>query len=511
MGGALRLTHDRAKCVAYFADGDIIFAASNLKAHRFRDCLERWKLVSTDQLATFSHDLTDLELAAELVSSKILDESVIVKALTKQAEEMLKPALLWTEGEWLFDPRARLSDGGSVRLDAGSLIFDAARRFSPEFAASRLLTRDEILAPADVDWQTADLRPTEAFILTRIEGPCPVHELVATSGLPEAETLHAVYALLLGGFLTRAHWPAIFNEKSVHASRTKSASDAKVVRVVSPLKSGSKAAGAKDEPAISDKDMRRMELESYFARLGEASTHYEVLETSERADVSEIKRAYHSLARRFHPDRFHHEGDPELAARVEAAFARIARAYETLADPSRRSGYDTKLELTRKSGNGQPARQASPTGGPQTAPPSPGMAGNGASDSRPNGSKAEESFAQGMGALKNKNEQGASVHFAEAARLFPQKAQYRAYYGRALAANQQTRRQAEAELQAAIALDGQNPLFRVMLAELYASVNLHKKALGELQHALLLDPKNQEAMTLMSKLDGRTGQPGSRT
>ena len=47
---------------------------------------------------------------------------------------------------------------------------------------------------------------------------------------------------------------------------------------------------------------------------------------------------------------------------------------------------------------------------------------------------------------------------------------YRAYYGRALAANQQTQRLAEAELQAAVKLDPANASYRVMLAELYRTL-----------------------------------------
>jgi len=57
------------------------------------------------------------------------------------------------------------------------------------------------------------------------------------------------------------------------------------------------------------------------------------------ATADEIKEAYHSLARQYHPDRFSSKR-ADLRSRIESAFARIAQAYEVLGDPLRRSDYD---------------------------------------------------------------------------------------------------------------------------------------------------------------------------
>src|SRR5256884_5184129 len=61
---------------------------------------------------------------------------------------------------------------------------------------------------------------------------------------------------------------------------------------------------------------------------------YIVLGVERGAAVSEIKRAYKRLARRFHPDI--NPGDRMAAAQ----FRQIAEAYETLSDPERRRRYD---------------------------------------------------------------------------------------------------------------------------------------------------------------------------
>jgi molecular chaperone DnaJ len=60
--------------------------------------------------------------------------------------------------------------------------------------------------------------------------------------------------------------------------------------------------------------------------------YYQVLGVAPDAGADEIKRAYRQLARRYHPDI---SGDDR-----GAAFLELSRAYEVLADPSRRQSYD---------------------------------------------------------------------------------------------------------------------------------------------------------------------------
>ena len=68
------------------------------------------------------------------------------------------------------------------------------------------------------------------------------------------------------------------------------------------------------------------------------------------------------------------------------------------------------------------------------------------------------------------------------------------------AEKENTRRAAEAELQAAVKLDPKNGEYRVMLAELYRDLGLKLRARGEAERALAADPNNRQARDLLRAL-----------
>ena len=63
---------------------------------------------------------------------------------------------------------------------------------------------------------------------------------------------------------------------------------------------------------------------------------YNTLGVAPTATAEEIRKAYRSLAMRYHPDRSTHAG-------AEARFNAIKTAYELLSDPKQRAAYDQGL------------------------------------------------------------------------------------------------------------------------------------------------------------------------
>lgn len=81
---------------------------------------------------------------------------------------------------------------------------------------------------------------------------------------------------------------------------------------------------------------------------GATNDPYEVLGVARDADADTIKRAYRSLALRYHPDR--NPGD----ATAEERFKTISEAYATLRDPEARRRYDTVGHVGRGPVGGRP-------------------------------------------------------------------------------------------------------------------------------------------------------------
>ena len=62
--------------------------------------------------------------------------------------------------------------------------------------------------------------------------------------------------------------------------------------------------------------------------------YYKILGVKKDDDIKEIKKAYHKLAVKYHPDK--NPGDKN----AEEAFKDISEAYEILSDPQKRNNYD---------------------------------------------------------------------------------------------------------------------------------------------------------------------------
>lgn len=383
--GRLRLEHERIKVAAYFDKGKFVYAACNVRTFRLREYLQKSGDLSPEQLSRFDERIPDFELARNLSAEGLLPSLTIAGVQAKQVADILRLALLWTEGVWDFDERSHLDETVDLDVDLDALVSEAERRTSA---------------------------------------------------------------------------------KSI------------------------------EEPQVSETDVTRENVDAFLERVRRAESHYDVLEVESDAASVELKSAYYDLARRFHPDRFR-KTEPALLTRLESAFARITQAYDTLRDDVLRANYDARLQARRKApqtaGATPKTAAPEPTATPDTTPATPQISA---------AERAANDFKEGFAAMEQGQRSVATGLFASAARLAPNEARYRAFYGQMLAAQANTRRAAEAELQAAIKLDPSNAEYRVMLAQLFRDLGFVIRARGEAERALGADPNNRKARDLLRELKG---------
>ena len=479
--GTLRLERDRAQAAVYFDKGRVIFAASNVRSIRLLEYLRKTALVPEKELAKLGQNLSDLDLAAAVCTAGLVTRERVDQLLGVMVADVLRVILLWTTGSWDFDERARLGYPIEVMVDINNLLREGAQRMPLKFVSSRFRNPNEIISrEADASAGGNNLLPSESFVLSRLDTPTGLQELVALSGLRDLDAHRVIYGLALSGMVTRQYWH--------HAFRAASRPGKEAEEVAPP-----KAKTLEDKVAA-ETAKELADLDSFLEGLSNAHDYYEVIGLAPEADANEIKLAYYALARRYHPDRFHIQSGTPQHARISSAFARVTQAYETLTDPAARATYDAALERSRQFSGGRKSKSG---GGAASAAGFESPADSTDSEFP----EAGECFRQGMNALQAGQLKFAVSQLAAAARLSPRDARYRAHYGRALAAGQQTRRLAESELQAAVKLEPSNPTYRTMLAELYFDLHFHRRAQTELQRVLALDPNDAKARSLLRKIE----------
>ena len=480
LSGRLRLEHERVKVVAYFENGGLLYAASNLRTLRLREYLTKSELVTDKDLTQFNERVSDTDILKALSEQRLLSPEAAGQIKMRQVADVLRLALLWTEAAWDFESRSRLEEQHNLKIDVSALLMEAARRLPVGFVTARFRNPAETISPPEEPVVNENLLPAEVFLLSRLDTPMTLDNLSAITGLGEGETLQLVYSLALAGVIKRENWK--------HAFRGQPPAPPPVREQVKP------ATPSVREPEQTT-ETEPEELENFLARVKNSQTHYEVMGVRPEASASELKTVYYQLARRFHPDRFR-KADAAQVSRIESAFARITQAYDTLRDDRLRSSYNGKLEARRK------AEQLADSA-PKAATPAPEPEAAVESVAEPvmlPAERAEIQFKEGLAALELGQPRTALGLFASAVSNAPKEPRYRAFYGQMLAANESTRRAAETELLEAIKLDPKNAEYRITLAELYRDLGLKLRAKGEAERATAADPNNRKARELLRSL-----------
>lgn len=209
----------------------------------------------------------------------------------------------------------------------------------------------------------------------------------------------------------------------------------------------------------------RREIREAFQK-SQGLTHYQVLGVDQKATADEIRKKYFDLAKKWHTDAYAKIdiGD-EAKAQLEALFAQIAEAFNTLSDPQKRADYDAIMERKAK---------GLPTDVGEIM-------------------RAEQLFKRGDSMLTRGQYEGALKDLAEAKTINPGEAEFWAAYGLALYFAEQKASEAIAAVQKAIEIRPQLARSYEALGRIYKGENDEKKAKLYLNKCLELDPKNVNA------------------
>jgi hypothetical protein len=192
-------------------------------------------------------------------------------------------------------------------------------------------------------WSPASL--AAKHVLSRLDGALELADIAALTGLAEADVERIIEPLVSAGLVA-------IGEDTVPASPGFAPSLVPPgIRVDGRRSSGEIAAPGAPLP-LSDEETRR--ITELHAKLNKID-HYRLLGVAATADTKAIKRAYFALAKLHHPDRFYSRDTGVLRPKIEAVFAAMTHALDTLTDGARRAEYDAYLRdvlrtrITRRS------------------------------------------------------------------------------------------------------------------------------------------------------------------
>ncbi len=491
--GALRVAHENHKAVIYFRDGNVVYAATNSKSLRLFNLLLRKGYIDTKTISRFPNFANDVEFGASLVAQGIVEKTLIDDTTLEQINTILVEALKWEEGEWTFSPLVRIREEMSFPVDLRQILVDYARCVSKDHIFATFWSLEENFALAPPREQVPPLQKHEEFVLSKFgERSMDIGQIRARCTLPDAGLLQALYVLWMGGFIIRRDWNFAFS-----ATRVGEILTARVAKVKAADEVVVEAEPPKPEPEPHKPEAVQppppepeklpevtLSLEAYLAQVEGAENHYDALGVLPDSEVRLIKHTYFSLAKQFHPDRFHREAIDTLK-RIQSAFTVVAHAHETLRTAESRAAYDDKI---RKELEIREKRKAS--GQPETVSVLDRKAEQGL-----------ESFEEGLSLLNEGDHEEAAKFLTRAVHYSPQNALFHAYLGMALSgAGDQYRHQAEGSLQNAVKLEPKNEKIRLMLVEFLVQQNMLKRAEGELKRFLELVPNNKEAMAMLAKI-----------
>jgi curved DNA-binding protein CbpA len=475
LSGSFRLSSNEHKIAVYLEKGAVVYAASNLSGHRLPQVACNAGILKAEDLIEFRTAKNDIEFAQKLIESEKLMSTGLRELRLKQATEILRLAFSWFEGEWIFTPLVRVREDLHIDVNLPALLAESARLAPNNFVHQRFRLNAESFTMRSVFPADVEIQPHEAFLLSRFEGVLNFEELRTLSGLPDTILLRSIFVLWLGGFLHRYNWKGAFSEEKLAMIQTAKISPvARAAQETTESASGKAAEKSASEeaeqiavPTESDEEKAKRELQEFLERVSKAKTHYQILGVDQKADAGEIKRVYFSLAKRFHPDKFHQAGR-QLVSTLQEHFARVAQAYDTLKDQKSRELYDFKI---RKMNEGAPTELT-----------------------------ADNSFNLGQKALNDKNYAEAIKHFARAVQMDAKVASYHVSYALSLMSVPKYRHQAEAEFLEALKIEPNNADFRLYLAEFYLEQKLIKRAETEVRRVLTAQPNHKKAKEMLDSL-----------
>lgn len=430
--GTLSVTAQGIVRKIYLLKGNAIFASSTYEDDRLGEVLLKVGKITVQQYDESVELLkkTGRRQGSLLVDLGYLTPKDLFWGVKYQVREIIYSLFQLQDGMYEFTEGGVPSDEViTLNMSMANLMYEGVKRIDNWTRIRREMPDTEIVLKLSDDplslFQEIELSPQDREILSLVDGQRTIKKVIGDSGLNSHEVLKTLYLLWSIGMITEEEGEVVLS----------------IDEILRPVSEGHE----------------RANVDRIYGKLG-FSSHFELLEVDESADVEQIRKNYYRLAKEFHPDKYAGFADTTIKDKVVVIFDALTDAYNAL-----------------KNG----------PGGGQHVLPEDAV--------KTDMARAEELRDLGVQEIKEGNFPVAAEFLGEAVKICPEKANYWNYLALALSKVPGKSKEAENAIHRAIELEPANSNYHANLGFLYLREGRTDEARARFQKALSLDPDNQRA------------------
>lgn len=448
--GVLNIETEQWRRKIYFEDGEMVFSSSDQDDEQLGAMLLSAGRITPQQ---YQNTLsvareTGKSQGAVLVEMRCLEPQELVQAVHRLVGAVITNLCNIDNARFSFSeeplPRGEIV---MLKLNSNDLLYRGSKNAGCiDMFKKQYLHRGTMVSLSSETISFLDrlvLEAQDKEILSLINGKTSLNEILSVSPLKKEDTLRSVYAL--------------FNAQLLEMEAD-SAEEEK------PQEQEPAPAGRVFDPELAD---RIDKLYREHKTLG----YHGVLGLQPNVTLLEIKRAYHAMAKEYHPDRYLlFIQDEGLREKLNVIFAYINEAYQAL------------------SRSGSISQQQSKASDPQQASPGTNTI-----------TMAQGKYRQGRESLNNQDYVNAMTLFGQAVYLDDSVPDYHYFYGLSLLRNKKIR-EAEASIRKALHLSPYNADYFAELGHIYLKLGFMTRAKNTFDKALRINPSQAHAAEGMKKI-----------
>lgn len=387
-----------------------------------------------------------------MVKYSLLTDEELKKYLRTQSLYKLLNVFKWIDGDYFFTKRDLAPKGGD--LDGISMPTIIIRGIKWGYSLDRILKavgpyNNYYLYPGESKLFSRNimgLNSQEEWLLNQINGTRTVKETIQMSPLEFIESNKLLYASIIMQILDVKQSPA---PSPVSFDR------------------------AEKQDELSTKILKKYQKMA-------SQNYFDVLGVDQDAPISEIKKAYLHLAKKYHPDSFPQDVLPMVEKTVNRIFDTVNKAYRVLSDEKERAFYIRSMSAPEENITESKLQDVT---------------------------NAELQFQKGKIYLKKKDYRNAMEAFKWSVKLVPDEGEYLAYLGWVLFLSTENKKGGDAVkaityLKKAAAL---NPAIEspfIFLGIIYKVQNLKDVSILQFKKALEINPDSIEARRELKAIGG---------